>query len=554
MCMKSIVVRVVSKYPWFTMKLYTPKSRDPNTFHSDDHTCGTVSISVCGIAKSSLESQIVDIMENNPGAGRYNVIAALKSKEMEQASESDSTIISSINLKKVGRIVSNVQQDRRNLGSLQSRIETGDLSFFPESQARSTLIVSTWPNFPHLNLIGFSHPKFLSMLPSVDELFIDGTFAITPAQFAETVTVYGFSSARNRYFPLGIFLASGKVTDVYCQIFQTLKRSCSAGNVNKNFSPTYCHSDFEDAILLAWKECFPSAVVVGCFFHLKQAWTNHLKDVLKVPFPMLQRLIINEKGGPATALLDILALIPHEDIMTKGKQFIDSCMIAEFESWGSLGVLFWRYFESNWMLHPHRQPKLWSFYHLMDPQGNLRTRSRTNNVLERLHRTLKQRCGVHSSLEKFVRTIQSWFIEKINFLDEEPPECTALPDYALLTSLYNQYNRDGSIPKNTARDVTTAARAPVIPISLEQVTERLENVAKESALLRKQRNTILKQRTASAVAGARSKVKEEAAEIKRKFKNHPPPPAHGVGVPKEVSGLIRFSFPSSLGFFPYPNP
>jgi len=80
--------------------------------------------------------------------------------------------------------------------------------------------------------------------------------------------VIGFKN--NKYVPVALSLLKDKKELSYRTVMSTLKSKCL--EMNLIFKPQHIVSDFEKGILQAARKEFPDITLIGCRFHLSQAW------------------------------------------------------------------------------------------------------------------------------------------------------------------------------------------------------------------------------------------------------------------------------------------
>ena len=151
-----------------------------------------------------------------------------------------------------------------------------------------------------------------------------------------------------------------------------LKMMCPSRNINcRIFS-----CDWETVISKSFKEHFPGARFVGCFFHFKQA---------------LRRKLLNECDfkpkditfAMSMGVIDLLCVIPHAEVVKYGIPFVRSLIEDgldknDIERWDH----FWAYFIRQWVNRTgiHK----WS---IVDVDGFLVDLiNRTNNTLGNYNR------------------------------------------------------------------------------------------------------------------------------------------------------------------------
>lgn len=124
------------------------------------------------------------------------------------------------------------------------------------------------------NIIAFSTNTNLEYLSTKSKFFGDGTFTYCVNYFHQLFTIHTLENGN--YIPLLFFLLPNKKMPTYEIMFQHLKDLCS--NKNPNFHPEEIVADFESAIHDAAKRIWPSINIVGCRFHLTQAWYRNIQS------------------------------------------------------------------------------------------------------------------------------------------------------------------------------------------------------------------------------------------------------------------------------------
>ena len=82
--------------------------------------------------------------------------------------------------------------------------------------------------------------------------------------------------------------------------------------------------DFEVALINQIRYQFPRAKLNGCLFHFKQATRRYCENVIKMEEGVIKKLM--EKG-----MLDLLSIIPLEDIKVKGIQYLKNTIQNELD-------------------------------------------------------------------------------------------------------------------------------------------------------------------------------------------------------------------------------
>lgn len=119
------------------------------------------------------------------------------------------------------------------------------------------------------NFICITTKTNINLLTQCDDIFIDGTFEYAPKYFLQLYTIHGFKNGF--YIPLVYFFLPDKCEETYIQMWTFLKNICF-----EYLSTRLCihtlHVDFEKAAHEAAKNMFPEIAIIGCRFHLGQAW------------------------------------------------------------------------------------------------------------------------------------------------------------------------------------------------------------------------------------------------------------------------------------------
>ena len=77
----------------------------------------------------------------------------------------------------------------------------------------------------------------------------------------------------DRYIPLFFVLMKRKTTELYKLVLQKISI------LVPRFNPTNCVSDFEAAIIAAFRAIYPGIINRGCFFHLKYSFIKKIKEL-----------------------------------------------------------------------------------------------------------------------------------------------------------------------------------------------------------------------------------------------------------------------------------
>ena len=137
--------------------------------------------------------------------------------------------------------------------------------------------------------------------------------------------------------------------------------------------------DFEKGLMKAIDQQFPRGKINGCLFHWKQA----------IRRKMLSLKIDQEYVGHAMTknCIDILTIIPRDEILVKGIPYVRSILEAEDLNLSSDDCVkwdvFWIYFKSFWC-SSLEFIATWNIKDVDDK--NRKMQNRTNNALESYNR------------------------------------------------------------------------------------------------------------------------------------------------------------------------
>jgi len=145
-----------------------------------------------------------------------------------------------------------------------------------------------------------------------------------------------------------------------------------------DWNPSSIVVDFEKGLINAIRSSFKS-VIIGCWFHLKQAlYRKIVKLGLKKD---------NSQWWLVLKSISALALEPIE--------FIENILEKLEVSFGDNWVKFFAYFKNTWL--KVYTPKLWNINYLSNHMNN-EFITRTNNYLERYNRKLNENLATHGNI------------------------------------------------------------------------------------------------------------------------------------------------------------
>ncbi|CAF1122404.1 unnamed protein product [Brachionus calyciflorus] len=123
-------------------------------------------------------------------------------------------------------------------------------------------------------IISFASDMQLHILSNSKRWHVDGTFKSCPEIFYQVFTIHCWYE--EHMYKTVTFLLIGKSTSLYLKALEKLKDSCT--KIGIKLDPNFIMSDFEHAILNAFKKAFPEADSKGCYFHFIQSLWKNIKD------------------------------------------------------------------------------------------------------------------------------------------------------------------------------------------------------------------------------------------------------------------------------------
>lgn len=123
------------------------------------------------------------------------------------------------------------------------------------------------------SILVFSCLTNLTNLCMCSKIYVDGTFNYCTKFFLQLFTIHGHLSGH--YVPLVFCVLPDKTADSYSKAFEFVIKQCSEHLLS--FRPSEIVVDFEKAIHTAAKNIWPQIKIIGCRFHLSQAWWRHIQ-------------------------------------------------------------------------------------------------------------------------------------------------------------------------------------------------------------------------------------------------------------------------------------
>lgn len=210
--------------------------------------------------------------------------------------------------------------------------------------------------------------------------FVDGTFSTAPNLFYQ---IYVIMAARfGGVHPVAYALLPNKQSATYTRMLNMLK------DVEENLNPRKISCDFELAAITAFKDAFPNAEILGCFFHLTKNLKKHLGE-----HHLIGRYNNDADFALQARMITSLAFVPIQDLDNAINE-LSAMLPLELEP-----LLQW--FEDTYVGRPNRHgngrrraffgPEVWSVYNRV-----LTNADRTNNHAEAAHRRLQTELSMNN--------------------------------------------------------------------------------------------------------------------------------------------------------------
>lgn len=125
------------------------------------------------------------------------------------------------------------------------------------------------------NIIVFSCESNVRIAALTNRIYLDGTFDYCTKYFCQLFSIHGFLNGH--YIPLFFCLLPSKQSQCYSKLFSLIQNECLKYNVELNIKEVVV--DFEQSIHKAVNKAWPNAEIIGCRFHLSQAWYRKVQKL-----------------------------------------------------------------------------------------------------------------------------------------------------------------------------------------------------------------------------------------------------------------------------------
>ena len=126
-------------------------------------------------------------------------------------------------------------------------------------------------------VIIFSSQFQLNLFKEINELYIDGTFKVSPKNWFQLLNIFGYIKNKNIYIPLSYIILSSKDEELYTHAFNELINAVKNHCGFDNYGDIKVMTDFEISLRKSVKNCFKGCILQGCCFHYCKAVWKKIK-------------------------------------------------------------------------------------------------------------------------------------------------------------------------------------------------------------------------------------------------------------------------------------
>lgn len=366
-----------------------------NSFHSlrKEHTCSTTGNAtnvVLQTVATSVKRKATTTMES-PANIRTQAIAGIP-------------VAVHGNLPSADHMRRNVQRSRNKAINAPSNPEFREDIIIPQEYSQYEYSPTNFERFlladsgeiqidPQRILI-FGREYHSTWTFQMKELFMDGTFLLSPPLFSQIFVVLSRKDGGGVY-PVLFCLLPNKTAETYTKLLMMIR------NLWPQLNPESISVDFELAIHQAIRTVFPEVTINGCLFHLVKNLRKHLAAV-----QLLARYNSDATFQLQSKMITSLAFVPQDDIIHAITQ-LENHLPEELEP-----ILEWftntyigRLRNNGTRAIPTFPSEVWCVY-----QRTLSGTDRTNNFAEACHRKIQLGFGSgisHPSLWNFINKLKS---------------------------------------------------------------------------------------------------------------------------------------------------
>ena len=214
----------------------------------------------------------------------------------------------------------------------------------------------------------------INLVTKCEQIFIDGTFKISPVGYYQIINICGFLKEIDGIIPLFMIPVTGKSQYLYENVLKDVLTILNENNIELKDIPKKFMLDFEPGLQNAVKKIFKGVQINGCYFHYVKILWDHAKKY---------GLCTKDELKKVKILIFILKLFPYMDIDEKEQLFNK---VEEFYTSQEKYKRFIKYFKKYWVNNEYL-----NFIELTEKEYLMRT----NNYLENFH------CLINKSIEVF---------------------------------------------------------------------------------------------------------------------------------------------------------
>ena len=245
-----------------------------------------------------------------------------------------------------------------------------------------------------VKMIIWGHPDLTVLLKRRKiPIYLDATFRTVPHPFAQCLILMVFDDETDMYIPILFCLMEERKTWSY---WHFLHFAVVLSDTKLN--PSTITTDFEKALILACKEQFSKAHLVGCLFHFKQALRRKMKKI-GISDEEVSAFMQNQQLNALTTLKK--KKIPER--IQKMRREIDE---SDKSKWDE----FYKYFDDTWM-----DDSVFDVWNNSKARENrVEIQNRTNNALESFNKQLNSEFpAAHPNIFHFIETIKRLSSQKV---------------------------------------------------------------------------------------------------------------------------------------------
>jgi hypothetical protein len=241
------------------------------------------------------------------------------------------------------------------------------------------------------NLI-FAIRDLIKELPENFDMFVDGTFGITPFSTRNQQLLVIFGEIQKKPRPLAYIIMNGKSAKDYASVFEFLRDAVFSfdGTIRK---PKRATCDFESGMRSGMKAVWKDIELIGCYFHFTQALGRNAGPKISRGTKAHKKILW---------LFKRLALLPIEKVDEGYQEIVryirQEKLFADFKD-------YLAYFRQTWFVRfPKKQ---WNVSSVV---------RRTNNNIEGYNHKLKIEINSNPSPWEFLDSLNDIAIEAITSL------------------------------------------------------------------------------------------------------------------------------------------